>query len=128
MKFDKKQLAEKAVTHGKTGLGLAVKGGILYVVLVILGLIAGGYGGWWCADHFGYGGWISTLSLLLGAIGGAVGGFFLAPVVIMGLLQDMLLDAGIEVGKIGYRGAKKKWAEIKAKDKACPPSDTPPST
>ena len=112
--IDKKKLAEQAVAHGKTGLGLAVKAGILYVALVVLGLIGGGIGAYQGAGHFGYGGWWGTLAAFIGVIAGGVGGFFLAQIIILGIMQDMLLDAGIEAGKIGYKAAMKKLAEKKA--------------
>lgn len=121
--IDKKQLAEKSVAYGKTGIGFALKAGILYVSLVILGLIGGGFGAYYGADHFGYGGWWGALAAFLGVIAGGIGGFYLAQVIIMGLIQDMLLDAGIAAGKMGYKAAMKKLQEKKAADLA-PKQDT----
>lgn len=122
MKLDKKQLAEQAVAHGRAGIGLAFKAGVIYIVLVLLGLVGGGFGAVYGAAHFGYGGWWGTLAAFIGTIAGGIGGFFLAQLIILGIVQDMLLDAGIEAGKMGYRAAMKKLAEKKAKDAGAPPA------
>lgn len=116
--IDKKQLAEKSVAYGKTGIGFAIKAGILYVALVIFGLFGGGFGAYYFAAHFGYGGWWGALAAFAGVVAGGAGGFWLAHIIIMGLIQDMLLDAGIEAGKMGYKAAMKKLQEKNVADRA----------
>ncbi|MFH1158258.1 MAG: hypothetical protein V1721_05170 [Pseudomonadota bacterium] len=116
MKVDKEKLREHAVSYGRIGYRLALRAGFLYVALTMSGLVFGGIGGYWGAEHFGYNAWIGIACALAGIITGGVGGFFLAQTVIIGLMQDKLLDAGIQTGKAGYRTAQKFLKEKKEKE------------
>lgn len=111
---DKEKVAAQAAAYGKQGFGLAVKAGILYVILTVAGFIGGGIGGYWGAAHFDLGAWVAVLSALAGMAAGGFAGFFLAQVVILGIIQDMLLDAGIKTGKVGFKAAMKLLKESKS--------------
>lgn len=105
------KIASAAVDYGRVGLRLAIKAGILYIILTGLGLVLGGIGGYWGVAHFGYAAWLCVAGALAGVAVGGVGGFFLAQIVIIGVVEDMLLDAGIRTGKTGYRAAMKLLRE-----------------
>jgi len=117
MKIDKEKIRKHAVNYGKTGYRLAIKAVILYFALIVSGIVFGGIGGYWGAEHFGYNALIGVVCALLGIITGGIGGFFLAQVIIVGIMQDKLLDAGIQTGKAGYRTAKKFMEEKREKEK-----------
>ncbi|MCE9507813.1 MAG: hypothetical protein K8R48_05790 [Alphaproteobacteria bacterium] len=117
MKLDKEKITAQAVDYGKIGFRLAVKAGILYAALAALGFILGGIGGYWGAVHFGYNAWIGAVCALAGVMTGGLAGFFLAQIVLMGMMQDMLLDAGIQAGKTGFRAAMKLLEEKREKEK-----------
>lgn len=114
--MDKKQLTEKARLYGTVGFRLTVKAVVLHIIFVTGGFLAGIAGGWWGAVFFDWSGWLTLLCALLGAVIGGIGGYFLAQVVMVGIIQDMLLDAGIEAGKVGYRKAKTLLQERRQKD------------
>ena len=115
IKIDKEKIRKHAVNYGKTSYRLAIKTVILYFALIVSGLIFGGIGGYWGAEHFGYNALIGVVCALAGIIVGGVGGFFLAQVIIVGIMQDKLLDAEIKTGKAGYRAAIKFLKEKKEK-------------
>jgi hypothetical protein len=114
MKLDKKEMKTRAASYGRAGFGLAVKAGILYAAFILLGLVGGGAGGWWGAAHLGWSGWSTGLCAFLGIVAGGVAGFFLAQIAVLGIIQDMLLDAGIKAGKVGYRAGMKLLREKRA--------------
>ena len=116
MEIDKKKLKKHAVSYGKTGTLLAFKACVLYIALIVFGLIFGGIGGYWGAAYFDFSTWIGVVCALAGIVAGGIGGFFLAQIIIVGLAQDMLLDAGIQAGKTGYRKAKKFMEEKREKE------------
>ena len=128
MKLDKTELKSKAATYGKLGVGFAIKAGIVYVLLVFFGLFAGGIGGYWLAAHFDYGGWKATLAAIIGVIAGGWGGFITAQIVVVGLVQDMLLDAGIAAGKVGYKKGRQLLQERREKAAAAGMSVEPEKT
>jgi hypothetical protein len=103
MKIDREELAARATTYGKLGFGFAVKAVVLYIVFTILGLVGGGFGGYFGADHFGYGGWWGTLAAILGVAAGGIAGFFTAKIIVFGMVEDVLWSAGIKAGKVGYK-------------------------
>jgi hypothetical protein len=114
MKLDKKEMKTKAASYGRAGFGLAVKAGILYAAFILLGLVGGGIGGGWGAALAGWEGWVAGLCAFLGVIAGGIAGFFLAHIAVLGIIQDMLLDAGIKAGKVSYRAGMKLLREKRA--------------
>ena len=116
MEIDKKKLKEHVVSYGKTGTLLAFKACVLYIALTVSGFVFGGIGGYWGAEYFDYSAWVGVICALAGIIAGGIGGFFLAQIIIVGIAQDMLLDAGIKAGKTGYKTAIKYLNEKKEKD------------
>jgi hypothetical protein len=111
LKLDKDQLKAHAKTYGKKGAGLAIKAALLYVALTAIGLIGGGIGGHWAADHYALAAWLDWVCTIAGVAAGGVIGFFAAQLVILDMMQEMVLDAGIDAGKAGYKMAKAKLAE-----------------
>ncbi len=111
LKLDKDQLKTHAKTYGKKGVGFAIKAAILYVALTVIGLIGGGIGAHWAADHYALATWLDWVSTIAGIALGGVIGFFAAQLIILDMMQEMVLDAGIEAGKAGYKAAKAKLAE-----------------
>lgn len=128
MKLDREKMKTHAADYGRKGFGLAVKAGILYAALIFLGLVGGGIGGWWGAEHFGFGAWIATLCSLLGVAIGGIAGFFAAHIAVVGIVQDMLLDAGIKAGKVGYRAGMKLLKEKRAAQQQAARPDGPANT
>ncbi len=114
MKIDHATIKLKAADYARMGAKLAVQAVIWYAALTVVGFFAGGIGAYWCAAHFGFNGWWASLAALFGLGVGAIGGFFTGQIVVTGIIQDMMLDAGIKTGKIGYKHAKKMLAERKA--------------
>ena len=123
-KLDKKQLKEQALKAGKLGAGFAVKAAIIYFVTMLLCFIGGGVGGYYGADYFDWSGWKVWVTTLTGLIAGLVAGFYAGQMIVYGMVQDLMLDAGIEAGKMGYKAAKKKFDAQKAEEK--PPLPKPP--
>lgn len=111
LKLDRDQLKAHAKTYGKKGVGLAIKAAILYAVLTVIGLIGGGIGGHFAADHYALAAWLDWVCTIAGIIAGGVIGFFAAQMIIIDMMQEMVLDAGIDAGKAGYKMAKTKLAE-----------------
>lgn len=111
LKLDKDQLKSHARTYGKKSLGFALKAGVLYAVLTVIGLIGGGVGAHWAADHYALAAWLDWVCTIAGVALGGVIGFFAAQLIIMDIVQEMVLDAGIDAGKAGYKMAKAKLAE-----------------
>lgn len=125
--IDRKKIAAKATDYGRMGFRLALKAAAVYAGLVLFGIAGGGYGVYWVADYFGHGGWLGSIGAFIGTVAGAIGGFWLAHIVVMGLAQDMLLDAGIEAGRTGLRSAMKMLKEKRAPDTAAPEPPGPPA-
>ena len=115
MKINHEVIRLKAADYARLGAKLAVQAAIWYVALTVIGFFAGGIGAYWLAAHFGQGGWWGALAAVLGLGFGAIAGFFTGQIVVMGIIQDMMLDAGIKTGKIGYKHAKRLLAERKLK-------------
>jgi hypothetical protein len=111
LKLDKDQLKMHAKTYGKKSVGFAIKAAMLYAVLTIIGLIGGGIGGHWAADHYALAAWLDWVCTIGGIIAGGVIGFFAAQLIIFDMMQEMVLDAGIDAGKAGYKMVKAKLAE-----------------
>ena len=89
---------------------LCDQGGRLYAALTVIGLIGGGIGGHFAADHYALATWLDWLSTIGGIALGGIIGFFAAQFIIMDIIQEMAMDAGIEAGKVGYKAAKAKLA------------------
>lgn len=101
------KIKDRAASYSKTGISLAIKTLVLYAALTITGLFLGAIGGYWIAAHFMMSFWVTVLFAILGLAGGGLCGFFLAPVIILGLAQDMLLEAGLKTGKFGLQTIRK---------------------
>lgn len=114
LRLDKDQLKTQARTYGKKSLGFAVKAAVLYAMLTVIGLIGGGIGGHWAADHYALAAWLDWVCTIGGILLGGVAGFFAAQFIILDMIQEMVLDAGIDAGKAGYQMAKTKLAERNA--------------
>lgn len=125
-KLDKKQLKEQALKAGKLGAGFAVKAAIIYVITMVLCFIGGGVGGYYGADYFAWTGWKVWVCTVTGLIAGIVAGFYTGQMIVYGMVQDLMFDAGIEAGKAGYKAAKKKLDEHEAKQAALPKQPKPP--
>jgi len=111
MKLDKEHIKLKAIDYTRMGAKLAVQAVWWYVAMTVVGFFAGGIGAYWGAAHFGYGGWLGFVAALLGLGLGAVAGFFTGQMIVLGIIQDMMLDAGIKTGKIGYKKARQLLQE-----------------
>ncbi|HYD19732.1 MAG TPA: hypothetical protein VEF76_14770 [Patescibacteria group bacterium] len=123
IKLDKAQLREQAQLYGKRGAGFAFKAFVIYAIATLLGLVGGGISGWWGADHFDLASWLRWACTLLGIVAGGAVGFIAAQLIVMDMIQEMILDAGIEAGKAGYKAAKTKLAE---RQQAAENPQTPP--
>lgn len=114
LKLDKDQLKTHAKTYGKKGVGFAIKAAVIYAVMTIIGLIGGGIGGHWAADHYALAAWLDWVCTIGGIALGGIIGFFAAQLIILDMMQEMVLDASIDAGKAGYKAAKAKLAERNA--------------
>lgn len=111
LKLDKDQLKAHAKTYGRKSAGFAVKAAALYAMLTIIGLVGGGIGAHYAADHYALAAWLDWVCTIGGIALGGVAGFFAAQFIILDMIQEMVLDAGIDAGKAGYQMAKAKLAE-----------------
>ncbi|MDE1152484.1 MAG: hypothetical protein PW788_08100 [Micavibrio sp.] len=115
MKLDKENIKLKAIDYTRMGAKLAVQAVWWYVAMTVIGFFAGGIGAYMAAAHFGYGGWLGFIAALLGFSLGTIAGFFTGQMIVLGIIQDMMLDAGIKTGKIGYKRARQLLQERRDK-------------
>ncbi|MDI1227601.1 MAG: hypothetical protein PSY14_07955 [bacterium] len=124
LKLDKQELKTHAKAYGKKSVGFAIKAAILYAILTVIGLIGGGIGAHWAADHYALATWLDWVSTIAGIALGGVIGFFAAQFIIMDMIQEMIQDAGIEAGKAGYKAAKAKLADRNGQEPEKPAENT----
>ncbi len=124
LKLDKDRLKTHAKTYGKKSVGFAIKAAILYAILTVIGLIGGGIGAHWAADHYALAAWLDWVCTIGGIALGGVIGFFAAQFIILDMIQEMVLDAGIDAGKAGYKMAKTKLAGRNGQDAEKPAENT----
>lgn len=113
MKLDAQNISLRARDAARLGAKLALQAALLYGGLTLAGFFGGGIGCYCLAAHFSHGGGIGLLAALAGLALGAVAGFFLAQMIIAGIIQDMMLGLGLKTGKIGYRKARQLLAEYR---------------
>lgn len=126
MKIDRGKITAGARKHGRLGLALAKKAGLLYFVMINAGALLGAIGGYHGILWLHWPEWLAALTSFLLFFGGAFIGFALAQVIIMGFLQDIMVDAGIKVGKKGWRAAIAKLEKRQAEKTAEKSPETPP--
>jgi hypothetical protein len=109
----KDEIYRKVLSVGRKIVKTAVIAAVLYATLIPGGLILGGIAGGMVAAHFGAGAILTTGAAILGVAAGGVGGFFGTKLAVAGMVEDIALSGGLEAGEMGLRSLLKTLREAK---------------
>ncbi len=97
------EFVAKLKTMGRDVAKLAFKGACVYAGLLTGGILLGGAVAGVAATYYGLGTLAFLGSTLLGGAVGGLGGFFGSKVVVAGMIEDLALKRGLELGDMGLR-------------------------
>lgn len=109
----KDEIYSKVLGVGRKIVKTAIIAAVLYATLIPGGLILGGIAGGMIAAHFGAGAILTTGAAILGVAAGGVGGFFGTKLAVAGMVEDIAMSGGLEAGEMGLRSLLKTLRDAK---------------